>query len=42
MPAKMMPTPPRPMESHVNTMAPVITAAEASTMAIWKAADETS
>src|SRR3954454_3446700 len=28
MPVKMMPTTPRPMESHVNTMAPVITVAE--------------
>src|SRR3954447_15095039 len=42
MPANMIPTTPRPVESHVNTMAPVITVAEASTMAIWKAADEIS
>ena len=36
------PDPPRPIEPHASAMAPVMTVAEARTMAIWKAADETS
>src|SRR4051794_31618422 len=42
MPAKTRPTTPRPMDSQVSAIVPVITVADASTMAIWKAADEIS
>ena len=42
MPEKANPTTPTPIESQARATAPVITVAEASTIAIWNAAEDTS